>query len=269
MPRPDFGMPALIENRSLEDNIAVCKACGLDFIELNVNFPDYALQKLEDCDRFRRAAEENGVFYTLHLDEYLNFCDFNPIVAEAHMETVRRTIACAKKIGIPLLNMHMVHGTFCTLPERKVQLFEEYSDLYLASMARFRDMCEEEIGASDITIAVENYDGFRPVERRAIDVLLESDRFALTWDTGHTHMTEYVDLDFIRARENRLRHFHLHDAIAKNDHRPLGTGEVDLADRLQTAMRHNCRVLVEIKTVEALKQSVEWLDAHGWRGVKA
>ena len=111
-----FGMPVLIENSTLEGNIALCKECGLDFIELNVNFPDYSLQALMDTDRFRRAAEENGIFFTLHLDEYLNFCDFNPIVAEAHMETVRRTIECAKKIGIRVLNMHMVHGTFTTLP---------------------------------------------------------------------------------------------------------------------------------------------------------
>ena len=263
-----FGMPVLIENSTLEGNIALCKECGLDFIELNVNFPDYSLQALEDTDRFRRAAEENGIFFTLHLDEYLNFCDFNPIVAEAHMETVRRTIECAKKIGIRVLNMHMVHGTFTTLPDRKVQMFEQYSEPYLASMVRFRDMCTEAIGGDDISVAVENYDGFRPIERRAIDILLESGRFALTWDTGHTHMTEYVDLDFIREREGRLRHFHLHDAVGKNDHRPLGTGEVDLTDRLQTAQRHGCTVLVEVKTAAALRQSAVWLDETGWRKVK-
>ncbi len=32
-----FGMPTLIENRTLEDNIALCKELGLSFIELKKN----------------------------------------------------------------------------------------------------------------------------------------------------------------------------------------------------------------------------------------
>ena len=35
-----FGMPTLIENRTLEDNIALCKELGLSFVELNMNFPE-------------------------------------------------------------------------------------------------------------------------------------------------------------------------------------------------------------------------------------
>ena len=33
----EFGMPTLIENKTLEDNIALCKQLGLSFIELNSN----------------------------------------------------------------------------------------------------------------------------------------------------------------------------------------------------------------------------------------
>lgn len=36
-----FGMPTLIENRTLEDNIRLCKKLGLQFLELNMNFPEY------------------------------------------------------------------------------------------------------------------------------------------------------------------------------------------------------------------------------------
>ncbi|HAV90015.1 MAG TPA: sugar phosphate isomerase/epimerase, partial [Eubacterium sp.] len=32
-----FGMPTLIENRTLEDNVNLCKELGLKFIELNMN----------------------------------------------------------------------------------------------------------------------------------------------------------------------------------------------------------------------------------------
>ena len=36
-----FGMPTLIENRTLEDNVALCSGLGMKFIELNMNFPEY------------------------------------------------------------------------------------------------------------------------------------------------------------------------------------------------------------------------------------
>lgn len=36
----DFGMPVLIENKSIQDNIELCKRLGLDFLELNMNLPE-------------------------------------------------------------------------------------------------------------------------------------------------------------------------------------------------------------------------------------
>lgn len=44
----DFGMPTLIENRTLQENIDLCTSLGLKFIELNMNFPEYQIDKLED-----------------------------------------------------------------------------------------------------------------------------------------------------------------------------------------------------------------------------
>ena len=60
MGRIDYGMPALLENGTLEANIATCKENGLDFIELNVNLPEYGVQALENTEYFRQAAEANG-----------------------------------------------------------------------------------------------------------------------------------------------------------------------------------------------------------------
>ena len=40
-------MPTLIENRTLQDNVNLCKRLNLQFIELNMNFPEYQVDKLE------------------------------------------------------------------------------------------------------------------------------------------------------------------------------------------------------------------------------
>lgn len=42
-----FGMPTLIENRTFGDNVKLCKDLGLNFIELNMNFPEYQIDKRE------------------------------------------------------------------------------------------------------------------------------------------------------------------------------------------------------------------------------
>lgn len=271
-----FGMPTLIENRTLEDNLRLCERLGLRFVELNMNFPEYRVQALEDTDALIRAAEAHGVYYTIHLDENLNVADFNPLVAEAYLETVRRAIEVSKRlIGLrdrsgdptqPLtLNMHMNHGIYITLPDRKVQLYDRDFDAYLRSLLRFRELCGEWIGDADVRVAVENTDGFRDYERRAIDRLLESPSFALTWDIGHSKAMREADVPFILERQARLSHFHIHDATETppRNHLALGDGELDLRARLDLARSRNARCVLETKTVAALERSVRWLKAEG------
>ena len=45
-----FGMPTLIENKTLTENVELCSRLGLNFIELNMNFPEYQIDKLENAD---------------------------------------------------------------------------------------------------------------------------------------------------------------------------------------------------------------------------
>ena len=108
---------------------------------------------------------------------------------------------------------------------------------------------------------MENTDGFREYEKKAIDHLLESPAFGLTWDIGHSKATGEKDVPYITEHEERLIHFHIHDGseIPPKNHLALGDGEIDLASRLELAKRRNARCVLETKTIEALKTSVEWL----------
>ncbi|MBO7662017.1 MAG: sugar phosphate isomerase/epimerase, partial [Clostridia bacterium] len=203
-----FGMPTLIENRTLEENAALCGELGLRFIELNMNFPESQVDGLGKTDELNRIADRYRLYYTIHLDENLNIADFNPLVTEAYLETVRRTILAAKAL-LPLrdrygdssrpltVNMHMHHGIFITLPDRKVQMYERDFETYMKSFAAFRSLCEEWIGDSSIMMAVENTDGFRDYEKKAIAYLLESPKFGLTWDIGHSKAVHEKDVPFL------------------------------------------------------------------------
>ena len=268
-----YGMPTLIENRSLQDNIALCSSLGLRFIELNMNFPEYQIDRLEQTDPLLEAAGRAGIYYTIHLDENMNIADFNPLVSDAYLQTVRRSVCVAKKLlclrdrfgdrSQPLtLNMHMHHGIFITLPDRKVQMYDRDFDTYMQSFAVFRSLCEEWIGDSDIRITVENTDGFREYEKKAIRFLLESPRFGLTWDIGHSKAAREADVPFLLEHRNRLIHFHIHDGteIPPKNHLALGDGEIDLSERLRLASERNARCVLETKTIAALKKSVAWLQ---------
>ncbi len=267
-----FGMPTLIENRTLEENITLCSSLGLNFIELNMNFPEYQVQCLEQTDHLSELARKAGIYYTIHLDENLNIADFNSLVSEAYLETVRRSIEVAKKL-LPLrnvygnssqpltLNMHMHHGIYITLPDRKVQMYDRDFDTYMNSFSLFRSKCEEWIGDSEVMIAVENTDGYREYEKKAIEFLLESPKFGLTWDIGHSKAVGEKDVPFIMQHSEKLIHFHIHDGSEKppKNHLALGDGEIDLKERLSLAEKRNARCVLETKTIEALKKSVRWL----------
>ena len=271
-----FGMPTLIENRTLEDNAALCSSLGLRFIELNMNFPEYQSDRLKQTDHLLRIAEQAGIYYTIHLDENLNIADFNHLVSGAYLETVRRSVITAQKLVClrdrfgdktqPLtLNMHMHHGIYITLPDRKVQMYDRDFDTYMKSFAVFRSLCEEWIGDSSVMITVENTDGFREYEKKAIEYLLESPKFALTWDIGHSKAVREKDVPFILEYQEHLIHFHIHDGteMPPRNHLALGDGEIDLKERLRLAGSRNARCVLETKTIQALKQSVEWLRREG------
>ncbi len=254
----NYGMPTLIETSSLEECAGLCAELELDFIELNMNLPQYQLDKI-DVEQFKNVADKYGIYYTIHLDENLNVCDFNPYVAEAYKKTVADTIEIAKQLDVRVLNMHMARGVYFTLPDRKVYLFSEYKEQYFKSIVDFRNMCEKAIGTADVKICIENCDGYTDFQQEAIELLLESKVFALTFDVGHNHGIGGTDEEFIMKHKDRLHHIHLHDAEGRKNHLALGTGEMNVEKYINLAKEQNCRVVLETKTIAGLKQSVECL----------
>ncbi|MBE5960257.1 MAG: sugar phosphate isomerase/epimerase [Lachnospiraceae bacterium] len=260
-----FGMPTLLEMESLDDTMRLCKELGMEFVELNMNLPYYQVERLEETDYLRELAKRYQLFYTIHLDENLNVSDFNQGVADAYRETVCRTIEAAKEIKAPILNLHMNHGVHFTLSNGKVWLFERYRNEYMESFQVFRTMCEEAIGDADIRICIENTDGFKTYEKEAIEYLLESKVFGLTWDIGHSNASNDVDEEFIMEHHEKLDHFHIHDSLEREDHMTLGTGEINLPQRLELAKCHDCMCVVETKTIRALRESATWLKRNRYR----
>jgi sugar phosphate isomerase/epimerase len=254
-----FGMPTLIECRTIEENIHLCKELELDFIELNMNLPQFQIENI-DGHQYKDLMEEHGIFFTIHLPEELNIADFNSKVRKAYLDIIHHSIIFAKEIGAPIINMHMVPGVYFTLPRKKIYLFQEYFETYLENVQEYRDLVERSIGDSKISMCIENigiYD--KRYICKAVEELLKSRTFKLTWDIGHDHSSGCKDTRFILSNSDHIAHFHIHDAMEGEDHLPLGRGQLNIAEKIALAKHKGSMCVIETKTIDGLRESVEFL----------
>lgn len=246
----DFGMPTLVSHATLADSVALCRALGLRFVEINMSLPMYQPEALP-------KERVGDIYFTLHLDEALNPFDFNPLVAEAYRKTAVQSVARARAAGIPVVNMHMPMGVYFTLPDRRVYLFDRYWDAVRDACARFRDEMTKTAGG-EVLLCIENTSfGTFAHLTDALEILLLSPAFALTYDCGHDFVDGGRAKGYYAARTERISHLHLHDATWHNCHLPLGTGEVDVPAVLK--MARGGRAVLETKDEPGLRASVKWL----------
>ena len=259
-----FGMPSLVALEGPRLTVDLCRRLGLHFIEFNMSFPLYGRQALKEMQGLMREAADSGLFLTLHFDENAALFDFDSQIADAYWQLLQDAMALSPALGVRLINIHFERGVWVTLPEKKIYLFDSYREAFHQRVLTLRDRVEQLAGSHGPLISIENTGGWLPFQQEAVQLLLQSPAFCLTWDVGHSTMAKEDDEHFVRAHAPRLRHMHLHDVKNGVDHQPLGSGQVDIAERLQVAVRQNCTVVVEIKTVEALEQSVNWLKERGY-----
>ena len=256
MPVKEWGIPTLLEAADPESAAALCRHLGFGFVELNMNLPQY---QQWDMPLLQSVADRYQVYFTIHLDEKLDLCDFNPLVAQACLDTLLKTISFARKLHIPVLNMHLSEGVHFTLPGKKAYLYEMYREHFQGRLAEAIARCEEAAEGA-VSICLENTGNFnKPFLQEALELFLQSTLFGLTFDIGHNHSAGDVDRPFFLAHKDRLHHFHIHDAIGGKNHLPLGTGEIDLPWHLALAAERDCRAVLEVKTAQALADSAAWL----------
>ncbi len=254
-----FGMPTLVECRDILDCVNTAKLNGLDFIEINMSFPQYQPSAL-DREALKKITREDGIFYTIHADEMLNPFDFNDSVSACYFDVMRECIEFALDIGAPVINMHLLKGVYVTLPGKVILLTDVYSDKYLEKVRSFIKMCEDTIGDKKLKIAIENVDSnpFTESQLKALELFMASHVFALTLDTGHELCLGFADSPVFEKYPGKLIHMHLHDAKGKSAHLPLGTADVDIMGRLEM-LKNGETCLLEVKTVAGLSESVEYM----------
>ncbi|WP_197081092.1 sugar phosphate isomerase/epimerase family protein [Gordoniibacillus kamchatkensis] len=262
-----LGMPTLIEFGSLEQNVGLCRELGLHFIELNMNLPIFTPERL-DAKRLRAWAQDSGIGFTIHLPEELDLSSFHPSIRKGHIERCKESMAWAAAVGVTVLNMHLNPGIYFTLPKRKVWINERYESEFVSALDESYSELYALAESLQLQLCIENtYNFHLPFVRSALERLQSYTAFRLTWDVGHDAKAGFAEEPVLLAYRDRIRHMHLHDCSAASDHQPLYTGNVPIGDRLRLARDLDLGVIIEVKTAEALRQSVhalrdrgEWMD---------
>ncbi len=259
-----FGLPTMIECKDIDECVMLAKSFGIDFVEINMSFPQYNYNNLSS-EHLKELKEKYGVFFTIHADEMLSPFDFNTDVSECYFEVMRRTIRFALLLDMPIINLHLQKGVYATLPDRVVFLNDEYREEYIRRVRDFILMCEEEIGNNRLKIAIENVDTnpFTPSQIDALGLFMQSSVFALTLDVGHLACLMEKDFHIFKKYPEKLKHMHLHDSDGKHAHLPLGTAGVDIGAML-SLLPAEATCLVEVKNVAGLEESVKYLISKGY-----
>ncbi|NBD26308.1 sugar phosphate isomerase/epimerase family protein [Paenibacillus glycinis] len=254
-----LGMPTLVEFKRLEQNVELCRELQLDFVELNMNLPICIPENL-DPTHLRAITEETGIAFTLHLPEELDLASFQPRIRQGHMACCIEAMDWASLAGIGTLNMHVNNGIYFTLPDGREWINAAYETEFIALLLDSYRALYRHAERRGIRLCIENTCNFQlPFIRHALDRLAAFDNFCLTWDTGHDAKTGFREEPALLAHAGRIRHMHLHDCRAQSDHQTLYSGDVPIHRRLDFAQAHGISAVIEVKTGEALRESVRRL----------
>lgn len=256
-----LGMPVLIEFNNLRENIELCKKLDLDFIELNFNYPIFMPERFS-YKEILDAKNEHEIDFTAHFPEELDLSSFHPAIRKGHLERCKELIKWMGSAGIKVANMHLNSGIYSTLPSKKHWIYEKYEEEFrkqlFDSFAELNDYAK----LYGVILCIENTSNFHiPFIKRAIDKLCEFDNIYLTWDVGHDAKVNFKEEAVLMTYPNKIKHMHLHDFNHISDHQPLYSGIVPIDKRLNFAKDRNITVLIEVKTKEALNESVLKLKA--------
>lgn len=254
-----LGMPALVELSTLNELVDLCLKLKLNFIELNMNLPYNFIENIKPTE-LKSITKDTNIEFTMHMPDEADLGSFYESVRMGYVQLFSDTIDWAVDSGIKLLNMHIIEGAKMTLPNKKIYIYEEYKEEFENKFTKSIEILSSKIAkeADDLTLAIENSSNFDKIHiQNALKKSLTYPNISLTWDTGHDAVNQFKDKQFLMLHENKISHMHLHDVNGQNDHQVLYEGSLNIDEYLNFAKKKNIRVLIEVKTIEALEKSLK------------
>lgn len=261
-----LGMPALVEYKTINELVDLCLKLKLNFIELNMNLPYNFIENLNPAE-LRRITRDTNIEFTMHMPDDADLGTFYQSVREGYVKLFSDTMDWAKESDVKLLNMHIIEGAKMTLPDKKVYIYDQYSESFQNNFIKSISTLSQKAQDSNLILSIENSSNFGKVYiQKALNRAIAYPNIKLTWDVGHDAVSSFTDKIYLMEHQDEISHMHLHDAVGTKDHQVLFEGALNISELLKFAKQKNIRALVEVKTAEALEKSTNALkvkDAEG------
>ena len=246
------GMPQLFEFDTIEENLALAKELGLDFVELNLNF-GYCRKEMEE-GHVADLLQKYGLEATLHFYDEADLGSYEEVV-EAYLTLLKRYATLGKGY-IKQMNFHLIPGPVVTISGVKNYIYEKEYDDYIARLLRnfgkAKSICEE----NGINMVIENTDEHPAYAMRTYRDLNKAG-FHFCFDIGHDHLSRDLLWDFIQDTPLPFDEFHIHDAKERRKcHLALGEGELSIGKFKRLAEENEAYVVLEVKQKSDLVTSV-------------
>lgn len=256
-----FGMPTLLEFKDLEENAKFCHEHQLEFIEINMNMPEFQVEAM-DAEYLKALMDKYGIYFTFHMADNMDVVNFQEEVRDVNVKLVLKTLDFAESINSPIVNMHMQKGVYFTMPTEKIFIYQKYMDRYLSYVNEFKQKVVQHLYGKKVHLAVENTGDFdREFIRSGTKTLISQPGIDMTYDIGHDHSFGN-DREFIIDHLDKIRHMHIHDAVGEDHHLALGSGEIKLERYIGFAKNYDIRCVIEAKTITALTESIQVLPSY-------
>ncbi len=207
-----------------EDPLSEAKYAADNFggVELSIDFPNALPQTL--LERKRELSDilgSNDIALVAHMPCYANPAEVYPLVRLAHLNFLKESMECARKLGFEKI---VFHAGFISGLGKKAK--DVSKNIALESLAEIESIAQEH----SLLACVENNPPVAGIFSAPEDIsgLLKEFGFQFALDAGHMNLSGAPLKDMLKASGKKLAHVHLHDNFGDSDrHLPLGAGTFD------------------------------------------
>jgi sugar phosphate isomerase/epimerase len=226
----------------LFDEIRWIAANGFDYIDLTIEAPAAALESTKWSD-VASAIADSGLGVVCHTAPYLPIENPSPLVRQAALDELRRSIDAAAIVSAQLCTTHF-RGWPSFLSD--AEGYDYYRQMFEILIRHGADQ--------GVAIALENSTENRHQLKYFREIFHRLPELKLLFDIGHGNIktAKSMTRDYLFALSERLAHIHISDNSGlSDDHLPIGApkrGGIDLAHELRglRSFRFDAGITVEV-----------------------
>ena len=248
-----FGMPTLIEYNTVEENVKLAKQLNLSFIELNMDLPYCTLSK-----ELKTLAKKYNIEFTIHLSEKLDVGELESDIRNAYLKKIETIIKKGVQLNIKKYNLHLDPGIHFSLPNRKIFIYEKYLNEYKENLKKSCTFLNELGKKFDIEIMFENLK-LPDYLKEGFKIISAFDNLFFTLDMGHDLKNNSNAEKFFLKFNYKISHIHIHDFNGKSNHIALGTGIMNIKEKISLIKKLGTYSAIEVKQEKDLIKSINYL----------